>query len=270
VAPDRSLGALLAGPLRRPLGRLLLAKGALLLLGLAAAPQAPVVVLVSADAEWRALRAVLDQPREEQTPLGETFSRAYGTPRGSVSVPFLHAGWGKVSSAAAAQYAVDRWRPRLLVNLGTCGGFSGAIEKGAVLLVKDTLLYDIHERMGDSQEALDHYTTQLDPELWPRGQRAGLRIERLVSADRDIDPAEIALLVRRFGAVAADWETAAIAFVAARNKTPLVVLRGVSDLVSPQGGEAYGNLEQFEAGSRRIMGELLRRFDAALPELVRR
>ncbi len=248
----------------------LLATGALLLLGLGAAERSPIVVLVSADAEWRALRAVLGQPKEERTPLGETFSREYRTPRGRVSVPFLHAGWGKVSSAAATQYAVDRWRPRLLVNLGTCGGFRGAVARGQVLLVKDTLVYDIHERMGDSQEALDHYATKLDPELWPRGQRAGLRMERLISADRDIDPTEIPELVRRFGAVAADWESAAIAFVAARNKTPLAILRGVSDLVGPEGGEAYGDLAQFEAGSQRIMGEQLRRFEAAVPELVRR
>lgn len=227
------------------------------------------MVLVSADAEWRALRAVLGQPREEQTPLGETFTREYRTPRGTMSVPFLHAGWGKVSSAAATQYAVERWRPRLLVNLGTCGGFKGAVERGAILLVKDTLVYDIHERMGDSQEALDHYTTRLDPELWPRSQRAGLLVERLISADRDIDPAEIAELRRRFGAVAADWESAAIAFVAARNKTPLVILRGVSDLVGPEGGEAYGDLAQFEQGSQRIMRELLQRFEAAAPELLR-
>jgi len=226
------------------------------------------VVLVSADVEWRALRALLAEPKQEQTPIGEWFARVYRTPRGSVSVPFLHAGWGKVSSAAATQYAIGRWRPRLVVNLGTCGGFAGKVERGQVLLVKDTLLYDIHERMGDSQEAIDHYTTRLDPELWPRGRRNGLRVERLISADRDIDPAEIPELEKRYGAVAADWESAAIAFVARRNKTPLVILRGVTDLVDTKGGEAYGNLEVFEAGTRKVMKELLERFDAALPELA--
>src|SRR5207244_3939955 len=142
------------------------------------------------------------------------------------------------------------------------------IEKGQLVLVKDTLLYDIHERMGDSQEAIDHYATRLDGGLWPADQRAGLRVERLISADRDIDPKQIAELVGRYGAAAADWETAAIAFTAAKNKTPLVVLRGVSDLVDAQDGEAYGNLAQFEAGTRRVMQELLRRFDAALPGLA--
>jgi hypothetical protein len=56
--------------------------------------------------------------------------------------------------------------------------------------------------------------------------------------------------------------------VAKRNKTPLVILRGVTDLVDTKGGEAYGNLEVFEAGTRKVMKDLLERFDAALPELA--
>lgn len=230
----------------------------------------PVLVLIAADVEWRQVRALLDEPKQVDGPVGEWFVRDYRTPKGPLPVRFLHAGWGKVASAAATQYAIDRWRPRLLVNLGTCGGFAGWIERGQLLLVSDTLLYDIHERMGDSQEAIDHYATRLATELWPKQQRQGLRVERLVSADRDIDPAEVASLHERFGAVAADWESAGIAFVAARNRTPLLILRGVSDIVGPAGGEAYGNLANFEEGTRLVMGELLRRLEAALPLLAAR
>jgi adenosylhomocysteine nucleosidase len=156
----------------------------------------------------------------------------------------------------------------LLVNLGTCGGFAGDVERGQVILVSDTLLYDIHELMGDSQEAIDHYATRLDPDLWPRDQRARIKIARLISADRDIDPAAVAELRRRYGAVAGDWESAAIAFTAARNKTPLVILRGVTDVVTSAGSEAYGSMETFEAGARRVMQDLLSRFQAALPQLA--
>jgi adenosylhomocysteine nucleosidase len=79
-------------------------------------------VLISADTEWRHVRAIFGNPAEQKSPLGEWLVRvqdAQRRPAGSV----LHAGWGKVSSGAAAQYAIDRWHPRLLVNLGTCGGF---------------------------------------------------------------------------------------------------------------------------------------------------
>jgi len=75
---------------------------------------------------------------------------------------FLHGGWGKIAAAASAQYAIDRWHPALLVNLGTCGGFAGRVEVGDVVLVERTVVYDIIERMGDPREAIADYATTLD------------------------------------------------------------------------------------------------------------
>ena len=36
-----------------------------------------------------------------------------------VRILFLHGGWGKIAATASAQYAIDRWNPCLLINLGT-------------------------------------------------------------------------------------------------------------------------------------------------------
>ena len=133
-----------------------------------------------------------------------------------------------------------------------------------------TLVYDIVEMMGDSQEAIDHYTTTLDLSFirgeLPGGARRGL----LISADRDLAPAEIPQLVKRYDAVAVDWETAAIAYVTRRNGVRLVALRGVSDLVSQQaGGEAYGNIGVFESGTARVMQGLLQQLPAWIHAVVR-
>ena len=81
-------------------------------------------------------------------------------------------------------------------------------------------------------------------------------------ADRDIVSAEIPDLIRKYGAVAADWESGAIAWVARRNRARLLILRGVSDLVSAAGGEAYGDYELFVARTREIMSQLFE----ALPQ----
>ena len=53
----------------------------------------------------------------------------------SEPVLFFHGGWGKIAAAASTQYVIDRWSPTLLVNLGTCGGFEGEIEKGTIRLI---------------------------------------------------------------------------------------------------------------------------------------
>ena len=45
--------------------------------------------------------------------------------------------------------------------------------------------------------------------------------------------------------------------MAERNKARLLILRGVSDMVSEEGGEAYNNLEMFNERARGIMEQLI-------------
>jgi len=225
-----------------------------------------IVVLISADAEWRGVLQAFPDADCQLSPYGEWFVHALPGPRDDLQPPvFLHGGWGKIAAAASTAYAIERWQPGLVVNLGTCGGFAGKVERGQTLLVDETLVYDIVEQMGDPEAAREHYTTRLDlgwlPGILPPGVRRG----RLVSADRDILPQDIAMLIERFGAIAADWESGAIAWVAARHKTRCLILRAVSDLVGQTGGEAYGNPELFESYAHEIMRRLVNILGQILP-----
>jgi adenosylhomocysteine nucleosidase len=220
------------------MGEMTLALVALLAVPAPAPPSEAVVVLISADTEWKIVRERMPGPHQETSPLGEWFRAPVKGARHPVV--FFHGGWGKIRAAASTQYVIDRWRPRLLVNLGTCGGFGGAIEKGDVVLVDKTVVYDIVEQMGDSAEAIAAYTTTLDV-AW-------------VGSDL---PADVPRLRKEYGAVAADWESGAIAFVAKANATPVLILRGVSDVVTDGGSEAYGDMGAFETGARRVLGGLL-------------
>jgi adenosylhomocysteine nucleosidase len=80
----------------------------------------------------------------------------------------------------------------------------------------------------------------------------------LYSADRDLTAQGLRDMELRFHPVAVDWESGAIAWVAQRNHTPLLILRGVSDLVSPDRAEAQGNPELFATNAARVMKSLLR------------
>jgi len=224
------------------------------------APQ--VVVVVSATSEWRALdRLVADAPRR-RSPFGDWF--ALPEPVAGLATAVVHGGWGKIAAAASAQYAIDRFAPQLLVNLGTCGGFAGEVERGEVLLVGETLVYDIVEQMTDADEAIAERATTIDLS-WlegpdgspPAAYPSPVRRVRLVSADSDIVPGQIDRLRARYGAVAADWESGAIAWTAARNGVPCLILRAVSDLVDPGGGEVYDDYAEFERRSLEVMGTLL-------------
>ena len=216
-----------------------------------------IVVLISANAEWKPVRARLAALPVRPTPYGEFIRGEIRAGGRAYSAIYFHGGWGKISAAASAQYAIGRWSPRLLVNLGTCGGFEGAAKVGDVLLVSKTVVYDIVELMGDPEEAIADYSTRLDLS-WLRKPYPTPVVESiLVSADRDLPPADIPRLRAKYGAAAGDWETGAIAWTAARTQTPCLILRAVSDIVSTRGGEAYGNLALFEERTRTIMVRLL-------------
>jgi adenosylhomocysteine nucleosidase len=196
--------------------------------------------------------------REESSPYGAWFEKQLG----GYQLIFMHGGFGKIAAAGSTQYAIDRWHPELLINLGTCGGFDGHIERDEIILVDKTIVYDIIEQMGDYDAVIKHYSTNIDLSWLNEPYPQTVRRTLLVSGDRDLLAEEVTNLNERFGAVAGDWESGAIAFVAKRNSTRLLILRGVSDLVSPTGGEAYGNLALFEAKTLNILKRLIE----ALPQ----
>jgi adenosylhomocysteine nucleosidase len=123
-----------------------------------------------------------------------------------------------------------------------------------IVLAERTFIYDIVELMGDPDVAA-YYSAQLDlswlREPLPHPVRRGC----LASADSDLPPGRIADLRAR-GAIAGDWESGALAWVASKNRARLLILRGVSDVVNERHGEAYDNFELFTARTRRIMRTL--------------
>jgi nucleoside phosphorylase len=115
------------------------------------------------------------------------------------------------------------------------------------------------EAMGDSKEAIAEYTTTL-----PLPTRLPVPVvgAAMYSADRDLTAAGLREMEAQYQPVVADWESGAIAWVAHKNHTPLLILRGVSDLVSGEKAEAQGNLQLFQDNTVRVMQDLV----AALPK----
>jgi adenosylhomocysteine nucleosidase len=219
------------------------------------------VVIISANIEWQALRSFFPAVTINNSPMGDWFHLELSLAGQPEPVLFFHGGWGKIAAAASTQYIIDRWSPRLLLNLATCGGFAGHIQRGEIVLAERTLVYDIIEQMTDPAEAIAHFATDIDLSWLAEPYPQPVRRTLLVSADRDLLAEEVPQLHARFGAVAGDWESGAIAWVAARHGTRCLILRGVTDLVDPAGGEAYaGNLPVFVNGTRQI-------FAAVLPHL---
>jgi len=220
--------------------------------------EARVVVLVSADAEWRAVRRMYPRIVCQKSPFGEWFLTGIDLAnKTQIPVVFFQGGWGKISAAASAQYLIDFWVPDLIVNLGTCGGFAGEIDRGQIILVEKAIVYDILEQMGDPAAHLDTYTTRIDLSWLGGVTPYPVVLATVVSGDRDLVPVEIPGLKSRFAATAGDWESAAIAWVARRNMRRCLILRAVSDLVDENGSPAYTDGDYFEQSAGILMQQLV-------------
>jgi adenosylhomocysteine nucleosidase len=216
-----------------------------------------VTILISANAEWEAIKPLFPDVPILHTPFGESIHLTPDTPHLAPDTSHLklfHSGWGKISSASMMQYVIDHEIPDLLVNLGTCGGFAGCVNQGDVILVERTFVYDILELM-EEDDISPYYASTLDLSWLPEPYPFPVRRGTLASADSDLLPEKIAMLKSQ-GAIAADWESAALAWVAQKNKIPLLILRAVSDVVHEQGSDAYNNYEVFKARTREIMKQL--------------
>jgi len=210
-----------------------------------------IVVLISAIAEWEGVKPLFPNIQVSNNPFGETMDVVVD----EQPLTLFHSGWGKVASASAMQYVIDHYSPDLIVNLGTCGGIEGVVDRGDLILADRAIVYDIVELM-DEADVTNYYASILDlswlTEPYPFPTRRGL----IASADSDLLPEKIPLL-KSIGTLAADWESAALAWVANRNHARLLILRMVSDLVSEQAGEAYGDIEIFNERAKNIMKKLV-------------
>jgi len=221
--------------------------------------------MISANAEWHVIVEHSPGAAVHTTPYGDWLEQ----PLAGRPVIFFHGGYGKENAAGSTQYAIDRWHPRLVINLGTCGAFGHDLHVGDIVLAKTTTIYDIYEAMGDADETIAEFRTQLDTSRWPSRLASRVHVEPLVSGDRDLIPAEIAQLRAEYDAGAGDWESGTIAYVAARNHTRAVILRGVTDVLDENQSPTTGNLALWQRETAKVMVALLELTSDALPDLLR-
>ena len=229
-----------------------------------------VVILISANVEWKGISKFHKDVKMKSSPFGKWFETSIQVQSKSgllrpFEVIYFHGGWGKISAAASTQYIIDIWQPELLINFGTCGGFEGEVERGTIILAEKTIVYDIIEQMYDSEDHIAHYTTVIDLSWLDTDYPLPVKKSILVSGDRDLIQEQVPELNTQYGAIAGDWESGAIAYIAAKNGTQTLILRGVSDLVGESGGEAYDDVLIFEENTHLIMRKLV----DSLPEWIK-
>jgi nucleoside phosphorylase len=75
------------------------------------------------------------------------------------------------------------------------------------------------------------------------------------------------MLKEKYNAKVGDWESGGIAYICNKNGVRLLILRGVSDLVAPFGGEAYNGTRVLWVESVEI---IMRKLIASLPKWLKK
>ena len=219
-----------------------------------------IVVIISADGEWQAIPKIFPDAKFKKSPYGEWTQRDFnGEP-----VILYHGFYGKIPSAASAQYVIDQWNPEVIFNFGTCGGFRGEIERDDIVLVDKAVVYDVISQIGSTDKAIKYFSSDIDLSWLKEPYPIPVHKGTIVSGDRDIQPDDIPELKRKYGAKVGDWESGSISFVCRHNGVKLVILRGVSDLVDSDGGDAYGERVVWVEAAEKI----IRRLINSLPDWI--
>ncbi len=220
-----------------------------------------IAIQIASNTEWKALCTILDAQELHTTPYGPYFDTSIR----ERSCRIYYSGYSKVKAAGAVQYAISNWSPDQIFVCGTCGGVSSKLKPEDIVIATETVFYDCIDRFTENDAPFFPY---LDTVLEHRSPLSieGRRIHygRVASGDQDIDT-DIRNMLEPLDVLVADWESAAVAHVCALNKTPLVVIRGVSDIPGYEGASIEDQAQSYLLCTPKIMRTI---FHEILPHFI--
>lgn len=175
-----------------------------------------------------------------------------GTLRGETAAVVI-CGVGKVNAAAGTQYAIDRFAPERIVNLGVAGGLDAAMKVGEVYGISKCFQcdFDLSEINGTARGVPNEYDTAYF-EL--ESSDCGLPSAIVSTGDSfsNVD-ADRAFVYDEMGAALRDMELAAIAHVCRRAGVKCVAIKAVSDLHFP---DRPAPTDQFSSNLAKVVDAL--------------
>jgi adenosylhomocysteine nucleosidase len=148
------------------------------------------------------------------------------TPHTSHSVGIFTSGMGKVRAAAETQFAIDRFKPRYLVNFGSAGGVNPERNIGDIVIGEKYVEYDF-QMFGDKIPFLTPDFNMIEVARKLPEALTGV----VATADQNGDtPNKKSVLWDKYRAECCDWEGAAVVKTAALNRVPALAFRCISDV----------------------------------------
>lgn len=209
-----------------------------------------IAVIGAMEQEVEALRSVLENAQTTMIANSEYTTGTYH----DKEVVLLKSGIGKVNAAMATTILLADFKPDIVINTGSAGGFDASLEVGAVVISDEVRHHDVdvtifNYEMGQvpqmpaafkSDARLMKLAEQAVAEIGEHQFAVGL----ICSGDSFMnDPQRVATVREYFPQMkAVEMEAAAVAQVCYQFGTPFVVIRALSDIA---GQQSHISFEEF-------------------------
>lgn len=173
---------------------------------------------------------------------------------GDHEVVLVKCGIGKVNAALATTLLLETFKPNVVLNTGSAGGFQASLEIGSVVISDEVRHHDVdvtvfgyeHGQVPGLPAAYraDDKLIKLAVEAVEEIGKHTFAIGLIASSDSFMsDPIHVEKVRKLFPTmIAAEMEAAAVAQVCHQFKTPFVVIRALSDIA---GKEASVSFDEF-------------------------
>lgn len=148
----------------------------------------------------------------------------------NVDFALIISGIGKVSAALSTQLLIDKYNPSAILNFGTTGGMNNSVKVLEYYLVDKCCQYDFD--LTELEDVPLGYIQEYDTVFFKANTDKidFLPTSSLASADKFTNKDQDIKTINDLGCSICDMEGAAIAQVCTSNKTPLYIVKGISDV----------------------------------------
>ena len=206
-----------------------------------------IAVIGAMEQEVELLRATLENAQTETIANSEYTT---GTYKGK-DVVLLKSGIGKVNAAMSTTILLQKFKPDVVINTGSAGGFDPALEVGAVVISDEVRHHDVDVTIFGyeiGQMAGMPAAYQSDEKLMDVAKKAVEAVGEhqwavglICSGDAFMnDPVRVEEVRKNFPTMkAVEMEAAAVAQVCYQFDTPFVVIRALSDIAGKESNISF-------------------------------
>lgn len=154
-------------------------------------------------------------------------------------VSLIISGCGKIKTASATQFLIDKYPSDFYINFGTAGAISAALKIGEIIVATKIIEHDVKEKFPTIVPPPTYIVNEESIKKF-KALKLNLKFGPILSGDEDIVTIQRKkVLFKKYHGLSADWESAGFALTCKINNAPFLIFRTISDLAYEQTTQEY-------------------------------